>query len=717
MNITNFFQNPLPTPWIKEAFDYWVDAGQRSLLFTDVLRQRGNIYLEHKKNDQPAVLTFKYTPIFDGQTLKRPVNHDLVLIIPEKGTSVDANKRPIVIIDPRAGHGPGIGGSKRDSEIGVAMKEGHPVYFVLFHPNPCPGQTLADVEQAEIRFIQEVKKRHPNAEDPAVIGNCQAGWAAAILSADRPDVTGPVVINGSPLSYWAGVEGKNRMRYRGGLLGGMWLVSLLSDLGNGTFDGANLVANFEDLNPANTYWTKQYNLWAKIDTEEERYLNFEKWWNGFFIMTSEEIRFIVGNLFVGNKLEQGRLELNKGEQINLKNLEDPVLVFASEGDNITPPQQALNWIATVYGSVDEIRRCQQTIIYRVHKKVGHLGIFVSSSVAKKEHRQIIRNIDFIDYLPPGLYEMVIVEEGKKQGVTDYNVRFEEREISDILAMDDGRADEADFPLVAAVSEMNDRLYQTFVSPWVRLGVSAASAQLIRQLHPLRVSKYAFSDRNPLLSSLRPLASVVKQNRRPVPDDNVFLIMEKSFSEGMQAMLNGYRDIRDNSQEFLFKCIYRNPWLKVLFPEAQPEAIPQPAPATKKRAEKSEQADKEHWLSAMEKGGFAQGIIRIMVAMAGADHIIDRKEFVVSEKIVKTNNKLRKLEPSDFRQMVKEQSRILETDKERALASLPKLLKSDDERIEAFEIARSIADADFILAEEEAVLLEKIKKGLRIKGKG
>ena len=70
------------------------------------------------------------------------------------------------------------------------------------------------------------------------------------------------------------------MRYTGGLLGGSWLTALMSDLGAGKFDGAWLVQNFENLNPANTLWSKQYNLYSKIDTEGPRYLEFERWWGG-----------------------------------------------------------------------------------------------------------------------------------------------------------------------------------------------------------------------------------------------------------------------------------------------------------------------------------------------------------------------------------------------------------------------------------------------------
>ena len=87
--------------------------------------------------------------------------------------------------------------------------------------------------------------------------------------------------------------------------------------------------------------------------------------------------------------------------MNLRNIRSPIVLFASWGDNITPPQQALNWVPDLYDSVDEIRACGQTIVYCLHEKVGHLGIFVSAKVAGREHSEIISAIDMIDILPPG----------------------------------------------------------------------------------------------------------------------------------------------------------------------------------------------------------------------------------------------------------------------------------------------------------------------------
>ena len=368
------------------AMEYWTDAFQRGVLFWDVMRQRGNQYREHMAETAPNVLDYKAELVVDGRTLERPVNYVLARIIPPAGVEINPKLRPFIVVDPRAGHGPGIGGFKADSEIGVAFKAGHPCYFVGFLPEPVPGQTIYDIARAEAIFIEKVAAAHPEANGkPCVIGNCQAGWAIMMLAAMRPELFGPIIVAGSPLSYWAGIHGKYPMRYSGGLLGGSWLAALTSDLGHGKFDGAWLVQNFENQNPANTLWTKQYNLYSKIDTEAPRYLGFEKWWGGHVNLNAEEIQFIVDELFVGNNLAAGRIKTSDGTVIDLRNIRSPIVVFCSKGDNVTPPQQALDWILDLYESVDDIRSYGQTIVYTIHETVGHLGIFVSGGVAKKEH--------------------------------------------------------------------------------------------------------------------------------------------------------------------------------------------------------------------------------------------------------------------------------------------------------------------------------------------
>ncbi|MDF2767003.1 MAG: hypothetical protein K0S81_3999 [Rhodospirillales bacterium] len=121
----------------NEASDYWVDACQRSVLFWDVLRKRGNQAIEHYKAGKPPVLVFDYEMVVDGRQLERKVNYALVRIKPEAGERIDPKKRPFVIVDPRAGHGPGIGGFKEQSEVGVALLGTRAVSPANIHRNLC----------------------------------------------------------------------------------------------------------------------------------------------------------------------------------------------------------------------------------------------------------------------------------------------------------------------------------------------------------------------------------------------------------------------------------------------------------------------------------------------------------------------------------------------------------------------------------------------------
>ena len=276
----------------------------------------------------------------------------------------------------------------------------------------------------------------------------------------RPDLFGPCLVAGSPMSYWQGVHGKDPMRYSGGLLGGSWLTAMTSDLGNGKFDGTDLILNFDMLNPANWLWGKQYEVYANIDTGAERYLEFEKWWGDFIELNGDELQFLVDNLFIGDKLTRNQLQSRDGTTFDVRNITSPIIVFTSTEDNISPPPQALGWILDLYRDVDDIRATGRTIVYCLSHKVGHLAIFVSSKVGAKQDEEFVQLMDVIDCLPPGLYEMVISPRpadvpagGFVTG--DWIARFEARSLDDIRAL--GRnspEDDRAFAAVARLSELN-----------------------------------------------------------------------------------------------------------------------------------------------------------------------------------------------------------------------------------------------------------------------
>jgi pimeloyl-ACP methyl ester carboxylesterase len=696
------------------AAEYLLDAAQRSVLFWDVMRQRGNQYREHQAETAPHVLDYEVELVVDGRTLGRPVNYALVRITPPAGVEIDPIKRPFVIVDPRAGHGPGIGGFKADSEIGVAFKAGHPCYFVGFLPEPMPEQTIEDIADAEAVFLEKVIALHPTSDGkPCVIGNCQAGWAVMMLAAIRPELFGPIIIAGSPLSYWAGVRGKNPMRYAGGLLGGSWLTALVSDLGHGKFDGAWLVQNFENQNPSNTLWTKQYNLYSKIDTEASRYLGFERWWGGHVNLNAEEIQFIVDELFIGNNLAAGRIQRSDGTAIDLRNIRSPILVFCSKGDNVTPPQQALGWILDLYEDVDELRSCGQTIVYTIHESIGHLGIFVSAGVARKEHGEFSSNIDLIDTLPPGLYEAVF---DSKTGDTasphlatgDWVMRCEARTLDDIRALGGNDVtDERRFATAARVSETNLALYRTFAQPFVRAVVSSPLAQWLQQLHPLRLQYEMFSDANPIMASVAAMAEQIRNDRKPVAADNPLVAMQENASRQVVAALDAWRDVSETLAEKCFLAAYGSPTIQAA------AGIDLAAKHPLRKAPKNPLHQEllrvriAELKSRIPVGGLPEATIRALLYAGMPRAAIDERGFEAVRRIRRAHGSM---PLSAFKTLVREQFYMLLVDSEAALAAVPSMLPTDSEtRSKTFELIKKVLSARGDLTASDIERLDRVAK--------
>ena len=511
----------MQNPW-QATWEYWVDAWQRTILFWDVLRQRSDQYYAQKAKAVPHVLIFDAELVLDGRTFDRPVNYGLVRIKPPEGVVIDPKKRPFVVVDPRAGHGPGIGGFKADSELGVAMHAGHPCYFVGFSPDPMPGQTIEDIMRAEAVFLEKVIALHPDADGkPCVIGNCQAGWAVMMLAAIRPDLFGPIIIAGSPLSYWAGIEGQNPMRYTGGLMGGSWLTALTGDL------GARQVRWRQSRRPTSRISIPPTLSGQRTTTCGPRSIpKGRASWNsrnGGAATSTSMPRKCSGSSINCSSVTGWPPPKSSPATGCGSTCETSARPSSASAPRVTTsPRRSRPSAGSVdlYQNDEDILAQGQTIVYAIHESVGHLGIFVSGGVARKEHDEFASNIDLIDVLPPGLYEAVMTRKAAdavhpELVSGDWIVRFERRTLNDIRAIvQPDPENERRFAAVRRVSEINLGLYRTLLQPFVRAFASEQIAEWLHRLHPSRTTVRAVSDRNPLMQHVAQLAEQVRQQRRP-----------------------------------------------------------------------------------------------------------------------------------------------------------------------------------------------------------
>jgi hypothetical protein len=459
-------------------------------------------------------------------------------------------------------------------------------------------------------------------------------------------------------------------------------------------------------------WTKQYNVYSKVDTEAPRYLEFERWWGGHVNLNAEEIQFIVDELFVGNNLAAGRITTSDGTAVDLRNIRSPIVVFCSKGDNITPPQQALDWILDLYDDVDEIRSFGQTIVYTVHETVGHLGIFVSGGVAKKEHSEFSSNIDLIDMLPPGLYEATFE---RKSGDTaspdltsgEWIMRCEQRTLDDIRAMGgNSPEDERRFATAARVSEINLSLYRAFAQPMVRAIFTPQVAEAMKRFDTGGLQYEAFTDANPLMAGLAKAAEQVRDNRKPVAADNPFLAAQEAVSEQIVKALNAWQETTEKASESMFLAIYGSPALQAAV-GVNPEAARPRRPGKSLLHRELLDARIAELKSRITKGGLQECTIRGLLYAGMARGAVDERG-VEALRRVRLTDAASRLTLSQFKAMAREQFLLLLLDPEAALSAIPRLLPADvGERRKGVAAIRNVLSAAGEISGETAERLNKV----------
>jgi Protein of unknown function (DUF3141) len=362
------------------------------------------------------------------------------------------------------------------------------------------------------------------------------------------------------------------------------------------------------------------------------------------------------------------------------------LILAAANPEISG-RLVVNGAPVAYADEQEIKIRGERLVYMIHEKVGHLGIFVSSSIAKKEHTEVTSTTKTIEALYPGLYEMTIDKQVGEGVDAHFEVSFRERKMSDILAIDENdRTEERDFAAVQRFSELNSDLYKIWARPLVQSWVTPRVAELLKAMHPARVSCAVFGDANPMMKGVHDRALAAGAECKPADPSNPFLHLEKLWADGVVNTLDAMRDFRDALYETTFLGVYSSPAMLRLGEKLAFERTRKDSRMLRYLPEV------QAVLLNVDRGTFEEAVIRMLILMAESRATVRRDRLARSAKVVGHDEPFASLGPEKRAGLSHEQALIVEFEPELALETLPDLLPEMEDRRRVVEVVEYIAGA-------------------------
>ncbi len=549
---------------VSDAVDYWVDSTQRSILFWDCLRRAGNAFLGLEEEapdapwDEPAQR-------IDATEIDPPVVSGLKIeaLRPDEDVMLDPGKRPIVVFDPRAGTDAGVGAL--NDTIRQSLYAGHFVYQVSLETQEgTAAPSPRNLEAAEAAVLERIAQRHPaSAEPPCRLGRCADIPRLAALSLLSAECVGAEPIDAVPSSYWCGLDQASPFRDAGSLLGGQWLASLDRDLGDGRQDGVVAAAAPYVTDAANRLWGEPYGLYAAVDTNEEDYLRRVRRRDGMFRRRADAARHCVGGSgLAGSEVPPGTMVLDDGSTINLRTEDRALLLFATDFGRTAAVSCLAGQVRRAFGSVRAVQDAGRAIVYARDPATGQLTVLISKTPPQSGARA-----GRLETLRPGLYELEtrLVPHPDAAGTPvrqDIEIALTPRSFrNEALFQDAVSAPEPAVTRAAALSRATDWVYKVMLRPWVRLWPTPSLSEARRAMHPVRALRAALSDKNPAMTTIRALAALVREDRRPAAQDNDFLAFERALAQRGQTLVTAFCNMRDEALRTLYRLAFNNPvWL-------------------------------------------------------------------------------------------------------------------------------------------------------------
>ena len=343
------------------------------------------------------------------------------------------------------------------------------------------------------------------------------------------------------------------------------------------------------------------------------------------------------------------------------------------GDNITPPQQAFNWVADVYGSTDEIKARGQVIVGLLHENVGHLG-HLRLRQGREEGARADRLGAEVDR---GAAARPLRHEDQGEQGADGKVEYEVEFASGGWRRSSGgstasNASTRSRSRRSRAAEFNQRAYELFAQPLVQAMANEDAAKRRARIPP--AARRAMGGVRPqsLAALARPAAEAVKAQRQAADAGQPVRKVEALVSEAGERLARllprdprcGQRG-RCSSRPTAICSRSTSPTRQARAGAARPQAG--------RRARAAGGASEA--LASIAKGGYAEALARTAALLAQRGRAVPARALELKEELLaEYQGTCCRTSPRDeWRRIRGEQDIIVRYEPEQALETLPGLL--------------------------------------------
>jgi hypothetical protein len=234
-------------------------------------------------------------------------------------------------------------------------------------------------------------------------------------------------------------------------------------------------------------------------------------------------------------------------------------------------------------------------------------------------------------------------------------------------------------------------------------VTPQSAELTNMLQPLRVQRYLTSSHNPLMGPVSGWAEQVRDRRRPVDGNNPFRLFERTFADMITQSWDGIRDLQDMWIETTFHWLYSSPHAKSIGERKSTRISDAPPEDLRSLVEVQEALDRMH------DGGFAEGVVRMLIFLARSRGEVRRSRLERSNRILEQTEPFASMKPKHRTRLIHRESLIVAFEPELALETLAGMFHDDEERDRALQICREIAGPEDEMSSETIEMMDKLEQ--------